>query len=88
MDRPSVTRYVGTYINRDGMRTLMTPCQGRHTFATADEAQAWINAVTTDNGGDTIRQVWGDNPGFEVCPVPCYQMQDGSHGDPQTRWFD
>lgn len=80
----SVTRYVATHINKDGMRELMTAAQGRHTFATAEEAQAWLDAVTANNSADTIKQVWGDNPRFEVRPCPCYE----GHFDPQTRWFD
>lgn len=84
MERPSVTRYVGTYINRDGMRTLMTAAQGRHTHETESQAKAWLDAVTTNNGGDTLRQVWGDDPRFEVRPCRCYPV----HFDPQTCWFD
>jgi len=80
----SVVRYVGTYVNGDGMRTLMTPAQGRHTYATREEAQAWVDAVTSNNSGSTIRDVWGDNPRFEVRPCPCWS----GHFDPQNVWFD
>lgn len=79
----SVTRYVGTYVNKDGQRTLMTAAQGRNTYATEAEAQAWVDAVIGNNP-NTIRQVWGDNPRFEVRPCPCYP----NHFDPQTVWFD
>jgi hypothetical protein len=80
----SVTRYVPTYINKDGMRTLMRPAQGRDTFETAQAAQAWIDAVTANNAADTVKQIWGDDPQFEVRPCPCYP----DHFDPQTVWFD
>lgn len=80
----SVTRYVGTYINKDGMRTLMGASQGRNTFATAQEAQTWVDAVQTNNGAETLQQVWGSNPRFEVRPCPCYP----GHFDPQNVWFD
>jgi hypothetical protein len=83
MDRPSVTRYVGTYV-RDGQRRLMTPAQGRNTFETESQAQAWLDAVTGNNTADTVRQVWGEDPRFEVRPCPCYP----DHFDPQTCWFD
>jgi hypothetical protein len=79
----SVTRYVATYVNRDSMRTLMGAAQGRFTYASAEAAQRWIDAVTAINSADTIRQVWGDNPQFEVRPCPCYP----GHFDPQTVWF-
>jgi hypothetical protein len=80
----SVIRYVATYVNGDGMRTLMNGSQGRYTFATAKKAQAWINAVTENNSADTLREAWGTNPRFEVRPCPCWP----SHYDPQTIWFD
>lgn len=80
----SVTRYVATYINRGGERTLMTASQGRYTYSTAAEAQAWIDAVTANNSADTVRSMWGDNPRFEVRECPCYP----NHFDPQTVWFD
>jgi hypothetical protein len=79
-----VCRYVATYVNKDGMRTLMGPAQGRNTYATAAEAQAWIDAATANNSADTVRQIWGANPRFEVRGCPCWPV----HFDPQTRWFD
>lgn len=84
MDRPSVTRYVGTYVNQNGQRTLMTAAQGRNTFATREDAQAWVDAVTMHHGPFAARQIWGDDPRFEVRPCPCYPV----HFDPQTCWFD
>lgn len=73
----SVTRYVATYVNPDGMRTLMTAAQGRNTYATAEEAQSWINAVTQNNAAaDTIKQLWGDDPCFEVRPCECWPNHD------------
>jgi len=80
----SVERFVATYVKADGMRTLMGPAQGRNTYATAKEAQDWINAVTANNAADTVRQIWGDNPRFEVRPCPCWP----GHFDPKTVWFD
>jgi hypothetical protein len=85
MNRESVTRYVPTYINRAGMRTLMRNAQGRDTFDTEQEAQAWLDAVLSNvNSADTIRSLWGDNPHFEVRPCPCWPV----HHDPQGVWFD
>lgn len=80
----SVTRYVATYVQADGQRKLMFGSQGRNTFATPEEAQAWIDAVTANNSADNVRQVWGDEPRFEVRPCPCWP----GHFDPQTIYFD
>lgn len=80
----TVTRYVPTFVDRDGMRTLMRGAQGQDTYATPDEAQAWMNAVTANNSAEAVREAWGDNPRFEVRPCPCWP----GHFDPQTIWFD
>lgn len=85
-DREHTIRYVPTYINRDGMRTLMLAQQGRCTFETAREAEQWIDAVRAQaarEGGDTLQIVFGADT-FEVCACPCYP----GHFDPQTCWFD
>lgn len=79
-----ICRYVPTYVNRDGMRTLMRAAQGRNTFATAQEAREWINAVTDNNTSDRLREIWGENPQFAVRECPCWPV----HFDPKTVWFD
>lgn len=84
LERERVIRYVATYVNREGMRTLMSAAQGRNTFATKAGAQAWIDAVSGVNSSETIRQIWGDDPRCEVRACPCYP----GHFDPETIWFD
>lgn len=84
MNTQSITRYVPTYVNARGERTLMRAAQGRDTFAAAEQAQAWIDAVTQNNSAATVRQLWGNDPRFEVRPCPCWPV----HFDPQTIWFD
>lgn len=80
----SVTRYVPTYVNGAGMRTLMNAAQGRYTWSTFQEAAEYMAAVTGNNSAATVRQIWGDNPRFEVRPVACWP----GHFDPKTIWFD
>lgn len=79
----TVTRYVATFVRPDGMRTLMGASQGRNTFATEQEAKAWIDAVLANNSATTIRQVWGPNPRFEVRACECWPV----HFDPVNVWF-
>jgi 3-hydroxyisobutyrate dehydrogenase-like beta-hydroxyacid dehydrogenase len=81
-----VTRYVATYVNKDGMRTLMTAAQGQYTYATPEEAQAWLDAVftTTTNSPATLESVWGKNPRCEVRPCDCW----AGHFDPMGVYFD
>lgn len=79
-----VIRYVATYVNRDGMRTLMNAAQGRHTYDTPEQAQAWINACRQHNNADTLRSVYGPTDTYEVRPCECWP----GHGDPKGVYFD
>ena len=83
MTNDSVIRYVATYVHNHGMRTLMTSAQGRYTYATADEAQAWIDAVRKNNDQDTLIALWGADT-FEVRPCECWP----GHFDPKGVWFE
>jgi len=80
----SVTRYVPTYVGKDGLRTLMRGAQGRNTFATPEEAAWWLGEVTNYNSAERIREIWGDNPQFEVRPCECWPH----HFDPKGIYFD
>jgi hypothetical protein len=84
MNEQSVTRYVVTYVNRDGMRTLAFAAQGRDTFETEAAATTYMHAVTAGNSADAIKQAWGENPRFEVRPCQCWP----GHFDPQSIWFE
>lgn len=81
-----VTRYVATYVGKDGLRTLMTAAQGRHTHDTPESAQGWINAVTapSTNHPDTLKSVYGEDPRFEVRPCECW----AGHFDPVGVYFN
>jgi hypothetical protein len=61
-----------------GPRTLVSPAQGRYTYATREEAQKKLDAIK--EGVETtlgLREL-------EVREVECYPI----HFDPKTRWFD
>jgi hypothetical protein len=78
----TVTRYVVTHINKDGMRTLAQPCQGRYTYATTEEAQSVLDAMMQNNSLDTLKQFYGLP--LEVRACECY----AGHFDPVRVWFD
>lgn len=75
-------RYVVTHIGRGGMRTLAHTAQGRFTYATAAEAQAWIDSAMRNNSPDKLRSVYGMP--LEVRPVECWP----GHNDPRQCYFD
>lgn len=80
----AVIRYVPTYRERGGLRALATAAQGRNTYATPDEARAWIDAVRKNNNAETIRSIFGPVDTFEVCACRCYP----GHFDPCGVYFD
>lgn len=79
-----VTRHVVTHIDQKGMRTLCGPAQGRHTYATAQEAQSLLESMMANNqmSGDLLAGVYGLP--LEVRPVECYS----GHFDPVRVYFD
>lgn len=80
-----VTRYVVTHIDRDGMRRLFGPAQGRFTHETAEEAQAHIDAIINNNGAQTLHDVYGPQDlKLEVRPCECWP----GHFDPVGIYFD
>ena len=77
-----VNRYVVTIPCKDGVgRTLMRPAQGRFTYATPEEAQAWIDGYLANNSQAVIDEVGRD---VQVRPCKCYP----EHFDPMEVWFD
>lgn len=79
-----VIRYVVTHINKDGMRTLCGPAQGRNTKETPEEAQELLNNMMKNNRmeGELLAGVYGLP--LEVRPVKCYP----GHFDPMRVYFD
>lgn len=80
----TVIRYVPTHVGKDGLRTLMTAAQGRHTYATPDEAQAWIDAVWGANTERELATLFGPRDTWQVRPVECWP----GHHDPKGIYFD
>lgn len=84
---PPVVRYVVTYRQPDGMRTLAFPAQGRYTHDTFEAARADLEmtfGLGNPNGADRIRSIWGADPRFEVRPCECWP----GHFDPCGVYFD
>jgi hypothetical protein len=80
-------RWVVTFVNRGGARSLVDAAQGTYTYATSGEAEQRLDAMfgpDNPNGAARIRAIYGDNPQFAVRPVECWP----GHNDPKTVWFD
>lgn len=55
-----VTRYVPTYVGKDGLRTIVGPAQGRYTFETYDAAKRQLDAIRQNNSGAVLEHSYGD----------------------------
>lgn len=73
-----VERYVVTHVGRHGVRTLAHAQQGRNTYATAGEAQAWIDACIASS-----RNLGVFGLPLEVREARCYP----GHFDPAQIYF-
>ncbi len=80
MNTTTVTRYVLTYVNKDGFRTLFGAAQGRNTHATQAEAEKRLAAVLSNNSANTLKAY----PHMQVRPCECWPV----HFDPKGIYFD
>lgn len=77
--------FAPTYVNKNGMRTLMQGNQGRNHFETHEAAKEWLDAVMENTPREKVVSIWGKQAidTFEVRQVECYD-----HGDARSIWFD
>lgn len=82
----SVTRYVLTYVNTNGMRQMLGAAQGRNTYETEAAATQHLQATLENNSSDLLEHTYGhpSRGNIEVRPVECWP----NHFDPKTVWFD
>lgn len=66
----------------NGVFELTEPQQGRHTYGSAEEAQARLDAILMNNNRHTIESTMGHPDDLAVVAVICYP-----HGDPCARYF-
>lgn len=76
------TRYVVTQLGKHGLRTLAHAAQGRYTYATPEEAQAWIDAAIAANGIERLADLYGLP--IEVRACECWP----GHFDPKGVYFE
>ncbi len=83
-DKATVTRYVVTYINRDGMREMLGAKQGRHTYATEREANDYLKTMKANNDLAMMERLYGPIGSLAVRPCECWP----GHFDPVGIYFD
>ncbi len=79
-------RYVVSYINKDGMRRMMSAAQGRNTHAARAEAEEDLKNVLENNTRDLLEGVFGKDAydTFAVSAIECWP----GHNDPKGIWID
>ena len=82
----TVRRYAPTHVDSDGLRTLTREAQGRATFATDEEATAWIVSAIASNPLADLESLFGRQAigTFEAWPVECWAR----HFDPVGVYLD
>lgn len=74
-------RYVVSYIDKDGLRKMVAPPQGRHTYDTQEIAEGHLAALLHNNYEELLADVYGKQSigTFEVSRIECYP----GHNDPK-----
>lgn len=72
------TMYQVTCRNRDGLRVMITPNQGRHMHETRAKADDWMESFLENNTTERLSNVYGPRSlgTFRVDAFECYD-----HGD-------
>lgn len=70
-----------TFVTKNGLRTLVTPAQGRYMKKTREEADQDLKDLLANNTEDRLAEVFGKQAlgTFRVDPFDCYD-----HGDPKS----
>jgi len=74
-------RYVLSYIDKGGLRRMVSPQQGRHTLDTREVAESHLSALLNNNSEKLLADVYGYQSigTFEVSAVECWP----GHNDPK-----
>lgn len=77
--------YNVTYRQKDGLRVLLGPAQGRRMKLTRAEAEDWLKALLENNSEERLASVYGEQAigTFRVDPFDCWD-----HGDPKGIYVD
>lgn len=74
-------RYVVSYIDANGMRRMLGPCQGRETHETYQQAQVALGHLLINNSPELLTEVYGKQAldSFAVSAIECWP----DHHDPK-----
>lgn len=65
-------KFALTFVNSQGLRVLAHANDGRMTWKTKKEGEAYLNNMLKNNSKETLESIFGENPKFEVREVVCY----------------
>lgn len=74
-----------SFVNKNGLRTMLGPNQGRYMKETRAEAQELLDAIMQESGEQRLVEVCGEQARgtFRVDPFHCY-----AHGDAKGIYVD
>ena len=64
-----IVKFALTYIDSTGLRMLARPNQTHNFWKTKKEGNQYLKDMLTNNSNDTLTQIFGVKPQFEVRPV-------------------
>ena len=67
-------------MNKDGIRQMAYPMQGRNTLGSKEDAKDLLKSFIKNNPPDTLESIYGSQSKgtFEVSAIECYER----HNDP------
>lgn len=79
------TLYQVTYIQKNGLRTILGAAQGRHMHHSKEAGEEFLVALLQNTGEDRLVSVFGEQSRgtFRVDAFECYD-----HGDPVSIYVD
>lgn len=75
-------RYVISRIDKDGLRVMIGPQQGRSTFATTQVADEYLKEVLKNNSEETLINIFGQQAigTFRMSAIECWPGNNDPKG--------
>lgn len=71
-------RYNISFVNREGVRVMLGPNQGRHMLVTLDEAERFLKDLLLNTGVERLSEIYGPQSTgtFRTDTFECYDNGD------------
>jgi hypothetical protein len=69
-------RFAITFLDNSGLRILAHQNTSQNFFDKKSVGKTYLTNMLKNNSSDTIKQIFGTNPSFQVTPIECYPSGD------------